>query len=63
MSFLDFMMCFYYKFHIRKMGFQKIIFQALQIKTVLIHVNGVSPKIKEDRFFAHVIDFSELFKS
>ncbi|NGX32411.1 MAG: hypothetical protein K1060chlam4_00455, partial [Candidatus Anoxychlamydiales bacterium] len=37
--------------------------KGYSIKPVLIHVNGVSPKIKEDRFFAHVIDFSELFKS
>jgi len=37
--------------------------RGFSIKPVLIHVNGVSNSIHSDRFFAHVLDFSELLST
>ena len=36
--------------------------KGFSIKPSLVHINGVASSIFEDRFFAHVIDFSELLK-
>lgn len=37
--------------------------RGFSIKPVLIHINGVSGSIYLDRFFAHILDFSELLRA
>ncbi len=37
--------------------------RGFSIRSVLIHVNGISSPLEESQFFSHIIDFSELFQN
>jgi AAA+ ATPase superfamily predicted ATPase len=40
-----------------------ILPRGYSLRTVLIHVNGVSESVEESNFFSHIIDFSQLLEN
>jgi hypothetical protein len=43
---------------IRKLSFPK----GYSLRTVLIHVNGVTEPLEDSNFFSHIIDFGKVFE-